>query len=59
VEKERYIRNGRGHLVARPPADIAYRLTSWYQMPGVTAGTVVEALMVQRTRRSQLMIVTN
>ena len=44
VERERYIHNGiRGSRV-RPPADIAYRLSAWYQVPGVTAGQVANLL---------------
>jgi len=44
VQREQYIRNTAHALVARPPADIVYRLSAWYQVPDITVGEVVEIL---------------
>jgi hypothetical protein len=44
IARERYLRNATGTLVARPPADIAYRLSAWYRVPGITTGQVADLL---------------
>ena len=44
VELERYRRDASGALVPRPAADIAYRLQTWYRVPGITAAHVATLL---------------
>src|SRR5215468_4415378 len=47
VQREHWVPSAAGAPRARPPADIAYRLVAWYQVPGITAGQAAEMLLLR------------